>query len=254
VRRILFTTVAVISLLIFIGSAVLWVRSYFVNDGVRRIHSYAKVLPASSTTEKVNGYFVDTQQEERRVSSRRESFFDSTSGVLFIRDNWRVEVERTGASSGVYPGKEAFKEAERASHVGFDSGAIYTRYRSDPYSVSVMIYDVQRGWYVPTQTAFVHHFLGLAVAVYDTGNFFDGDRIRNVEVAVPWPAIILVTALPPAIWLYAFRRRRRTMKILQNLCLKCGYSLVGNTSGVCPECGTPVPAVMGEKPRPECPG
>jgi uncharacterized paraquat-inducible protein A len=31
-------------------------------------------------------------------------------------------------------------------------------------------------------------------------------------------------------------RRRR------GLCVKCGYDLTGNTSGVCPECGTPLPA------------
>lgn len=31
------------------------------------------------------------------------------------------------------------------------------------------------------------------------------------------------------------RRRRR------NQCLRCGYDLTGNVSGVCPECGTPVP-------------
>lgn len=29
-----------------------------------------------------------------------------------------------------------------------------------------------------------------------------------------------------------FRRRRR------GLCVKCGYNLIGNTSGICPECGT----------------
>jgi len=27
-----------------------------------------------------------------------------------------------------------------------------------------------------------------------------------------------------------------------DLCLKCGYNLTGNTSGTCPECGTPIRA------------
>ncbi len=31
-----------------------------------------------------------------------------------------------------------------------------------------------------------------------------------------------------------YRRRKR------GLCLKCGYNLTGNTSGVCPECGTKI--------------
>jgi hypothetical protein len=35
------------------------------------------------------------------------------------------------------------------------------------------------------------------------------------------------------------------------LCLACGYNLTGNTSGTCPECGTPVPKEPNEKsPRP----
>jgi hypothetical protein len=34
-------------------------------------------------------------------------------------------------------------------------------------------------------------------------------------------------------------------------CVNCGYNLLGNTSGICPECGTPVPKEPAEKnPRP----
>jgi hypothetical protein len=33
------------------------------------------------------------------------------------------------------------------------------------------------------------------------------------------------------------RRRRRPRK---GLCIKCGYDLTGNESGICPECGTEV--------------
>ncbi|HEY3243818.1 MAG TPA: hypothetical protein VGM03_10745 [Phycisphaerae bacterium] len=42
--------------------------------------------------------------------------------------------------------------------------------------------------------------------------------------------------------LRAARRRR------QGLCLGCGYSLRGNTSGVCPECGKAVPYSVASKP------
>ncbi len=34
-------------------------------------------------------------------------------------------------------------------------------------------------------------------------------------------------------WMHRWRRRR-------NQCLRCGYSLIGNMSGICPECGTPI--------------
>ncbi len=38
--------------------------------------------------------------------------------------------------------------------------------------------------------------------------------------------------------------RRRRMKL--GLCLRCGYDLTGNVSGVCPECGTKI-AVQSER-------
>lgn len=50
-----------------------------------------------------------------------------------------------------------------------------------------------------------------------------------------WPAAA-VLALFPVRWSFAVLRRRRRRK--NNQCLACGYSLTGNTSGVCPECGT----------------
>jgi hypothetical protein len=43
-------------------------------------------------------------------------------------------------------------------------------------------------------------------------------------------------------WNRARRKRRRDRLIAANVCVKCGYNLIANTSGVCPECGTPVPS------------
>ena len=36
-------------------------------------------------------------------------------------------------------------------------------------------------------------------------------------------------------------------RLQKGLCIKCGYNLTGNTSGVCPECGTPVVKKAGVK-------
>lgn len=52
--------------------------------------------------------------------------------------------------------------------------------------------------------------------------------------AGPAIAIPLVLALLMVISVWHERRRR-----CQGRCLKCGYNLTGNLSGVCPECGTP---------------
>lgn len=52
----------------------------------------------------------------------------------------------------------------------------------------------------------------------------------------PWLVIGGAAAYPIFAFVHGpvcrFRRRRR------GLCVKCGYNLTGNTTGVCPECGT----------------
>lgn len=62
---------------------------------------------------------------------------------------------------------------------------------------------------------------------------------RIVSVRYPSWLMFAVFATYPAITfirgpLRRYRRRRR------GLCLKCGYDLTGNVTGVCPECGTKV--------------
>jgi hypothetical protein len=37
-------------------------------------------------------------------------------------------------------------------------------------------------------------------------------------------------------------RRQQKLRVLNCCCIACGYNLTGNASGVCPECGTPVPS------------
>jgi hypothetical protein len=47
----------------------------------------------------------------------------------------------------------------------------------------------------------------------------------------------LVALLPPTLWLWHRDRRRPR----PGYCRRCDYDLTGNVSGVCPECGTPIP-------------
>ena len=61
----------------------------------------------------------------------------------------------------------------------------------------------------------------------------------NVNVFVPYWCVLAVSAPLPALWLIWTRRRRRG-KNNRMLCTHCGYNLTGNTSGVCPECGTAI--------------
>jgi uncharacterized paraquat-inducible protein A len=70
--------------------------------------------------------------------------------------------------------------------------------------------------------------------------------------AVPGLILILVLLLF-VLWLAAlvraglsarrgFRQYRGVLRQDRGLCAACGYDLTGNTSGVCPECGTPTRA------------
>jgi len=59
----------------------------------------------------------------------------------------------------------------------------------------------------------------------------------------PWWAFLLLVlgCFPPVIpeLVRDGRRHLAEFRRKHGLCLHCGYSLAGNVSGVCPECGTP---------------
>jgi hypothetical protein len=57
--------------------------------------------------------------------------------------------------------------------------------------------------------------------------------ITIIHVPLGVPAALLAIA---TIWVWVPLLRRKPAR---GLCRDCGYDLTGNTSGVCPECGTP---------------
>ncbi len=65
-----------------------------------------------------------------------------------------------------------------------------------------------------------------------------GPGIKRWGVAVPYWSVVLATLLYPAIGIWRFRVRCRQRR--QGLCLRCGYDLRASTDR-CPECGTPIP-------------
>ncbi len=66
----------------------------------------------------------------------------------------------------------------------------------------------------------------------------------SLTLTLPWWVPAALCAAFPAFFYTlcaqaAWKRRRRSR---HGLCLHCGYNLTGNTSGRCPECGSPTPA------------
>ena len=54
----------------------------------------------------------------------------------------------------------------------------------------------------------------------------------------PWMAITLLLICPA---IFVRRQARYVLRRKRGNCVKCSYNLTGNTTGVCPECGTKVP-------------
>ena len=71
-------------------------------------------------------------------------------------------------------------------------------------------------------------------------DYFAGASIRVRAVSFPfWYGVLLLAAYPAITWIRGPGRRRRYRRE-HNWCVKCSYDLTGNTSGICPECGTRV--------------
>ena len=101
-----------------------------------------------------------------------------------------------------------------------------------------------------------HWYWRAAIAVL-TGTAASCGFNMGVSVLLPWgPGISVTLGIPIVLSSYLVAgivsvatwhfftlwciRRRRARLIRAGLCRSCGYDLTGNTSGVCPECGTPV--------------
>ena len=63
------------------------------------------------------------------------------------------------------------------------------------------------------------------------------DGVTVVQIPL-WIIVALFATYPFIVFIRGPLRRWRRKK--KGLCLKCGYDLTGNVSGVCPDCGTEI--------------
>jgi predicted RNA-binding Zn-ribbon protein involved in translation (DUF1610 family) len=81
----------------------------------------------------------------------------------------------------------------------------------------------------------------LIIARLSMPSIWSPSVVSGVVVMPLWIGLLLVA--PPTVYLWWIAYRRR---VPASHCQHCGYSLTGNTSGVCPECGTVIsPASTG---------
>ena len=77
-----------------------------------------------------------------------------------------------------------------------------------------------------------------------------GERYIQVAVHFTIPGILLFI-YPLHVFRQWLRQYRRNQRHKKGLCVTCGYNLTGNTSGLCPECGSPIEPVGPLAPRAE---
>ena len=70
----------------------------------------------------------------------------------------------------------------------------------------------------------------------NTGKWNCGVRYYDVHFPL-WMPFVLFAAYPTIAFIRSPARRQRQRRKL-GLCVKCGYDLTGNVTGVCSECGT----------------
>jgi hypothetical protein len=73
---------------------------------------------------------------------------------------------------------------------------------------------------------------------FGAGDFGGSGPISEKYQFVPIAPVSALLGVLPFCWFVRWQRHRT--RIARNLCAICSYSLTGNTSGVCPECGTPI--------------
>jgi hypothetical protein len=83
----------------------------------------------------------------------------------------------------------------------------------------------------------------LLMTFLTAAEYFDWGLFRKLG-ANPTAFTVVVAAAQAGLWIAVsislLRYRRRLLRRLRGDCLRCGYSLIGNTSGICPECGATV--------------
>ncbi|HEY8749198.1 MAG TPA: hypothetical protein VIM11_14545 [Tepidisphaeraceae bacterium] len=142
----------------------------------------------------------------------------AATAVLWVQSYWVRH-----AISATLPHSLASVTASR--------GRIVLSWRADPQSSGLSFYHTTAR---PPETIRTYGPLG------ELGFFYDGRSTSTgasrFSVVFPMWLLLLLAGMMPAYWLVV----RPTRRNIAGACPACSYNLKGNTSGTCPECGTPI--------------
>ena len=220
-RRHLFTGASVISLLFCVATVVLWVRGVGRADGW-----YFKPSPT-----------FHLQPPDEQLPSK-----------------WCVQWQIYWGSNAAISISRQFKPIEGQPRVGFATFAMKTR-RWNPLPENQPVLDpriaamarlpdgrVLNAYRTKPATAWSHLGITYVSREQEFGKFPNFDHyfasLGGWSLRVPLLYLFTLFALLPCLWAI---RLYRKWSVREGHCPHCNYNLTGNTSGVCPECGTRVP-------------
>jgi hypothetical protein len=206
---------AAASLLLCVVTAGLWVRSYFVADAFynRRITTQPQNIRRCS---------VDGDALRGRFEVRLEYLH------FWPRPAQPIPIGPATASP-----RELSAIRRRAYLQNWQAAAVFQR-------MSVEISQTPPPyWYSMSANAVTTTVEAGRPKLNWSSNRSEDDIAWTASLNAPhWLVVALTAIFAASFWWLRGRCRR---KFGRNGCPACGYNLTGNTSGVCPECGTPVP-------------
>lgn len=207
-RSRLFAVASAVSLLLFVATVLLWVRSYWVADRVTR--KYAQKISVGDPDDPA----TPTQIKVFTLTTNRgivEAYWQRSAFPALFRENlpdWKQD----------YP-----------------EGAFFVWEQNVAFHGGLLINVVNR------KVLFDH--AGLSVETHSVTGVSSFTNFYVTMITVPAWFFGTITAILPAVWIAnRLRQKHRTSELR---CHVCSYDLTGNTSGTCPECGTPVPPSPG---------
>ena len=199
-RRWLGNIFLALNAVVFIAAGILWIRSRFVLDTVNHFHGVRKMGPTPDLV-------IWQGSTCERMTTRGGS-----GGLLFWGNFWYISAPVGGR----------FDELALTEPTSWELS--HTREGDNMYGVR------------PKGGRTVLSTLGFGFN-RQPGWSTHGHQTQ-IWLAIPDWAIMLANGL--ALTPMLRRRLRQRHRRRHGLCLRCGYNLTGNVSGICPECGTSI--------------
>ena len=229
-----FTIAAAMSLVLLMTASVMGVRSFSSRTAVTlHLKSFERALASERGTlgfdnqPQIDRFLAD---QSRRMDLLKAEFDRESLAALFVRgvmregDRYFIQVN----SRWLAPGDAVESDGVRIEIASISQNRI--EIVRDGKWISRRIGESLK-WGLEDNRRVANARLKMSAAIATRPP-------KKVRHAIPYWIIAVGLAILPALWLAALCRRQT--RLVAGGCVACGYNLTGNTSGICPECGTPV--------------